>query len=252
MRSLGPARWRPLAAVVVALVLLAQLAAAPALGAPLPGDGDDAALVRLGRGRGAVRFAYHPASAATEGVLWLSGTDGGLDGPFDGLYSGLARELQGNGVASAQLIYHRPGQFEPSLVEAREVLDYLERAGLAHVAVVGFSFGGGVAVELAAERTEIEGVIVLSGQGFGTEEVNRLAPRPLYILHTLGDSNIPVATAYSLFERAGAPAALVVLSRGDHHLETVAPEVERLVRRWLGAALPPPAGGGSPSPASAE
>jgi alpha/beta superfamily hydrolase len=189
--------------------------------------------VLLSEDTGPFKLEYTPAVGASSAILWLSGTDGGIDGPFAGFYSRLARSLQRQGIASAQLEYSHPGDFETSLGETRGALDYMESSGLQEIAIVGFSFGGGLAVEAAAERSEIRTAIVLSGQGFGTDRVAQIAPRPLLIVHTEGDMNIPIEIARNLLDRAGAHSELVELPSNDHYLEDVARPAQGLVRRWL-------------------
>ncbi len=120
-----------------------QVADAAALGTPSSLRGAaDPSWVLLPLGESQVRLEYTSAEQARSGVLWLSGTDGGIDGPFDGFYSRLARSLQRRGIASAQLEYSSPGNFETSLGETLAALDYLEGMGVNNVALVGFSFGG--------------------------------------------------------------------------------------------------------------
>ena len=190
-------------------------------------------LVSLADGEGSFDLAYHPVANARAGVLWLSGIDGGIDGPFEGFYSRLAAELQRRGLASVQLINREPGNFDLSLREALLALDFARDQGLSEVAVVGFSFGGGVAIELAAQRAEPRTVVVLSGQGYGTDNVPAIAPRPILLLHAAGDSNIPLDIARDVLERAGVPAQLIVVASDDHYLQDVRRQVGSIISAWL-------------------
>lgn len=185
----------------------------------------------------AFRESDQPAAA----VLWLSGVDGGLDGPFDGFYSLLAEQLQHAGLASAQLLYRSPGEFEASVREALLALAFLEQQGIQNVALVGFSFGGAVAIEVAAANPKVATVVTLASQEYGTDRVAEIAPRPLLVVHAEGDEVMPVSVARSIYERAGPDKKLVVLPTSDHYLTDASPRVERLIRRWLLRNVAPPA-----------
>jgi alpha/beta superfamily hydrolase len=195
----------------------------------LVGDEDEAFV--------AYRGMPQPAAA----VLWLSGVDGGLDGPFDGFYSLMAEQLQNVGLASAQLLYRSPGEFEASVREALLALAFLEQEGVQDVALVGFSFGGAVAIEAAAAHHRVATVVTLGSQEFGTDRVAEIAPRPLLVVHAAGDEVMPVSVAWSIYERAGPDKKLVVLPTSDHYLTDAASRVERLIQRWLLRNVAPPA-----------
>lgn len=197
------------------------------LGAPPP------TLVSLADGEEVLHLVYHPVANGQVGVLWLSGIDGGIDGPYDGFYSRLASGLQRRGLASVQLINREPGNFELSLHEALVALDFMREEGLNDLAIVGFSFGGGVAVEAAAERAEARTLIMLSGQGYGTDNVAAIAPRPILIVHAEGDTNIPLDVARDVLERAQVPAELIVVAGDDHYLRDVRGQVRGIISRWL-------------------
>lgn len=75
---------------------------------------------------------------------------------------------------------------------------------------------------------------------FNAEEVvGAIAPRPLLLLHAAADSVTPTEQSLRLFERAGQPTDLVLLSDVDHWpLAGEAPRARDIIRRWLDLYLP--------------
>jgi len=85
----------------------------------------------------------------------------------------------------------------------------------------------------------------LRGEPDAIEVVDRIAPRPLFLLHGTSDDLVSVWQSERLFERAGEPKELWVLEGAEHTaLFNLAPEeYERRVVGFLGRYLRP-----SPSP----
>jgi len=132
----------------------------------------------------------------------------------------------------------------------------LARVSHAHIGVQGFSMGAAIAILGAATRPEVrvvvadspfashsdvvshavQRVIHLPGQPFATisdyflmhsagyrgrdvapiRVVDRLAPRPLLLIHGTDDDMIPVNHAYRLFEAAREPKELWIASGANH------------------------------------
>jgi uncharacterized protein len=66
--------------------------------------------------------------------------------------------------------------------------------------------------------------------------VDRLAPRPLLLLHSEGDKVVPVDNSLRLFEKAGQPKRIHVLSGKEHRLRKH-PEAVKLLIEWLKSSL---------------
>ncbi|HEY6638867.1 MAG TPA: alpha/beta hydrolase [Solirubrobacterales bacterium] len=135
------------------------------------------------------------------------------------------------------------------------------------VVVRGSSLGGFLAIGAASESNEIAGVIAicaasqehlaaglrrgdlemrvgdpvgleawLLAQDIG-EAVERIAPRPLLLLHAEGDTQIPSDHSEELYERAGDPRRLVIVPGGAHTTVQHDPELQGEALRWLERAL---------------
>jgi hypothetical protein len=131
------------------------------------------------------------------------------------------------------------------------------------VAVRGSSLGGFLAIQAAAASEEIAGVIAIcpagqdhlaSGVRSGRLEmrvadpvaleawlisqdiehaVERIAPRPLVLMHAEGDTQIPSDHSEELYERAGDPRKLVIAPGGAHTTVQHDAELQGAALRWL-------------------
>ena len=69
--------------------------------------------------------------------------------------------------------------------------------------------------------------------------VNKIAPRPLLLLHSASDSVTPVEQSIGLFAHAGQPAELHLFADTDHFMFAESnTRVRRIVRDWLAYYFP--------------
>jgi uncharacterized protein len=131
------------------------------------------------------------------------------------------------------------------------------------VAVRGSSLGGFLAIQAAAETKEIAGVIAICpadekdlvrgvrrgrfemriGDLLGLEAwllsrdsekaVERIAGRPLILMHAEGDIQVPVDHSEELYQRAGDPRKLVIVPGGAHTTVQHDPELQTTALLWL-------------------
>jgi len=74
--------------------------------------------------------------------------------------------------------------------------------------------------------------------------VGNIAPRPLLLLHTANDSITPAEQSLRLFEKAGMPTELMLLTGTSHFplAEKDAPRTRLLIKGWLDKFFPTPLG----------
>jgi alpha-beta hydrolase superfamily lysophospholipase len=65
------------------------------------------------------------------------------------------------------------------------------------------------------------------------EAVERLAGRPLILMHAEGDTQVPSEHTEELYERAGEPRKLVIAAGGAHTTVQHDPELQSTALRWL-------------------
>ena len=131
------------------------------------------------------------------------------------------------------------------------------------VALRGSSLGGFLAICAASAGPEVAGVIAicpasedhlargvrrgrfemrvgdpldleawLMAQDVG-DSVERIAGRPLILMHAEGDTQIPSEHSEELYERAGEPRKLVIAPGGAHTTVQHDPELQGRALRWL-------------------
>src|SRR5262249_14735623 len=122
------------------------------------------------------------AAGASSAVLMVAGAGGGLSRP-SGIYEDLAVRLARGGIAALRLEYRRPNSLGDCITEVHAALDALQQRGVAQIVLVGWSFGGAVAIAAGAASEMVVGVATTASQTYGTAAVRFLAPKPLLLIH---------------------------------------------------------------------
>ena len=202
--------------------------------------------VRLDTGRGSVDARLYPApgpapdgrkAAGTPGVIWLGGVGGGFDSPARGLYPRLAKDLAADGIASLRIRYRNPRALNEAVHDTLCGLTFFGQMGIHHVALVGHSFGGAVAIQAAASnRGAVWAVATLATQGLGTDAVADLSC-PVLLIHGEGDEVLTPMCSIHVHRMAREPKKLVLMPGAGHCLDETAESVCHEVRGWLKAQL---------------
>ena len=188
--------------------------------------------VLLATTRGKIRLILHAAEKAQCAAICLGGASGGMDGPAK-LYARLGLESRPLGFTVMRLGYRIPGEMVECVLDTMAGLSFLKGIGHQRVALVGHSFGGGVAIATATLNPAAVAVAAISSQLDGAQNVAQIAPRPLLLIHGTADTVLPDESSRLIFERAGEPKTLKLFPGADHGLTQVGEEVHELVRQWL-------------------
>ena len=174
-------------------------------------------------------------------------------------WAALTFDLPGHGEAEAEMT----GEAVDAVISMVHLLEVQEGVDEERIAVRGSSLGGFLALCAAAAAPEIAGVIAicpasedhlargvrsgrfdmragdpvdleawLVSQDVG-EAVERIAGRPLILMHAEGDTQIPSDHSEELYERAGEPRKLVIAPGGAHTTVQHDPELQAMALRWL-------------------
>ena len=190
--------------------------------------------VTLHTTQGDVGCVFHrPAEERGVGVVWAAGARGGFDGPADGMYGRLAERLAERGAASLRVDYRRPGHLDESTLDVLVGAWRMANAGYPRVALVGHSFGGGVALSASRYTSHARGVAVLASQTAGAEEAALLGGRPLLVVHGEADAVLPLSNAEAIYGWAPEPKRLATYPGAGHGLRECAAELEGLLEAWL-------------------
>jgi alpha/beta superfamily hydrolase len=196
--------------------------------------------IAIGPG-GHVRALLWDAPAPSAGVVLVGGAGGGVDTPAEGLFPRLGRHLSGDGTAVLQVEFRLPGELGEADLDAAAGIRFLAQRGCGQLAIVGHSFGGAVAIRVAAALREVDAVVALSTQSHGTERVGALVGRPLLLVHGTDDEVLPPDCSVAVFRGAGEPKELRLLPGTGHALAEQADEVYRIVHGFLAQHLLEPA-----------
>ena len=200
--------------------------------------------VTLDSARGPIRCRYHrPEGALMGATVLVGGTDGGLDGPADHLYPDLAQELLPYGISSLRLdfrLHTAPGIVEEGVYDVACGLSFLREEVAPRIGLVGHSFGGAVVITTAAHSQEVSAVVTLSTQSAETRLADRIAPRPLLLVHGSDDIRLPPECSEYVYHIAREPKELIILQGARHSLRQHRAELLALLVRWMGEKLGPP------------
>jgi alpha/beta superfamily hydrolase len=182
--------------------------------------------------KGDIKGIFHRAEGSA-GVVWVSGSLGGLDGPSFGIFKTVSDILVKYGISSLRLDYRLPGEFDQCVYDVLVGVNFLKQSGVDNIALVGHSFGGAVVIMAATMSTEVKAVVGLSSQTYGTHRVSELSPKPLLLIHGDRDRNLPVRSSWHIFERAKEPKEIVIYKGSGHFLRECHQELCELLRSWL-------------------
>ena len=133
--------------------------------------------------RGPIACLFNPSEGETGAVVWVGGAAGGLGGP-DSLYAEVSRALVPAGVTSVRLAYRQPNVFAECVLDSMAAFSFLSAIGAQAVCIVGHSFGGAVAIKTGILGGGfVHGVVAMSSQLTGAEDVDSLSPRALLLVH---------------------------------------------------------------------
>jgi dienelactone hydrolase len=171
------------------------------------------------------------------------------------MYPGLAGRLAAVGVAALRLDYRRPNQLSDCLADVKAGLEFIgaEAVAVAHgqapqlsshlevrTVIVGWSFGGAVALQAGQRFDSVVAVATVASQTAQVGSVGRLAAagKPLLLLHGGGDTCLSDRCSRSLYESAGQPKELVIYPEDDHGLARNVADAAGRLAAFILAALP--------------
>lgn len=180
--------------------------------------------------------------AAERAVLCVGGFDGGFSGP-DGIYEDLAAELPPAGIGVLRLDFRiktSPGPIDEGTDDVLAGIAWLEQQDVRRIALIGHSYGGAIVIRAGARSKSAAGVAALATQtaGIEPEDLQRLAGRPLLLIHGLADWRLPARLSEWVHSQAAEPKRLELLEAATHSLRQRRPDALKILREWITEALP--------------
>ncbi|KAI4150699.1 MAG: hypothetical protein L6R39_002187 [Caloplaca ligustica] len=180
----------------------------------------------------------NPPRNLTAAIL-LSGAGGGIVGPSS-IYLGLAAKLASlhHGVPALRLDYRYPARNRYCVADVRAAMSYLQdKYHISRFVLIGWSFGGAPVFTVGGSDPRVVGCATVASQTAETEGIERLAPRPVLLLHGLNDRTLDPYCSRSLYERYGSRKGgqreLKLFKGDDHALTRNAAEAEERLCRFV-------------------
>lgn len=195
--------------------------------------GDGSYHVVLHTSDGDIPCRFHPCEGQPGAAIFVGGASGGLDGPADAIYARLGPDLVGQGVSSLRLHYRQPGEFPQCVMDVLVGVSFLKGIGAQQIVLVGHSFGGAVAIRAGELSDMVVAVAALSSQLYGASHVERLAPRPLLLVHGMDDQVLEAVASEEIYAHAQEPKRLVLYPGAGHALRECRDELYQLLMGWI-------------------
>jgi len=170
------------------------------------------------------------------GVVLLGDAGGSPDGP-DSLLSELADELFGRGIASVRLAYRNPGNCVECVIDSLLAVQHLDDESVRDVAMIGWAYGGAVAIAAGSIAGNVLGVAALSTSDVGDRCLRRMWTKPLLLIQGGRGDKSPVSLACGIREHAGDLCSIITYPDAGHTLAEVHTQVVADVSLWLSHIL---------------
>jgi hypothetical protein len=182
---------------------------------------------------GLLTLLWHGDPAAENVVLMCGGAMGGVLGPAHGVYHWLGEHFAQYGIGTIRVGYRRPNHLPKCVHDLVAAADLANRFGARRFVTVGHSFGGAVALQAALVLGEhCRGVVTLSTQSAGCEEVGELTGTPILLFHGERDELLPPETS-AVVQMLAGHGEIVYLPGTGHLLSETADDVRERLTTWI-------------------
>ena len=182
--------------------------------------------------RGDFNALAHFKKGVRQGAIELGDRPTGLDGPGS-IFPQLANELLDHGIGSLRLAYRSPGDCAQSAIDVLLALQYLDDEGIRDVVLVGWSFGGAVALWAGSLGKTVRGIAAISTTDVADCCLRLLGSRPLLLLHGDSDTISPVDVSRRVYFKSGEPHRLIVYPGAGHGFDEVRDQLRSDLRSWV-------------------
>lgn len=182
---------------------------------------------------GLLTVLWHGDAANRDVVLMVGGAMGGLLGPGRGLYQRLGQHLADRGIGVIRVGYRVPNDLDLCVLDVMAAAELAARGGARSFVTVGHSFGGAVAIQVAAALGDMAaGVVTAATQAAGCEPAEVIG---CPVLHLHGDRDELLPHAASEMVQMLSGGELVLLPGAGHMLAEADEQVFELLAEWIPA-----------------
>ena len=151
------------------------------------------------------------------GVIML-GDDSSSSMNFERFYSNLADKLFARGIASLRLNYRHPGVCAQCAIDALYAIQYLDDEFIRNIVLVGWGFGGIVAIGAGAVAKNARGIVGISSMDVANSCIKCLSDKSLLLMHGECDNIVPLDIARKVYSEASDFCKLIVYRGVGHDL----------------------------------
>ena len=187
--------------------------------------------VQLQTDRGDIECLLVRSAVAETAVLWAGSLSG--EDRVSPIARSVSEDLLQAGIASLVLRYRNPFELDDSAHDTEAAVLFLREVGLHRVALVGHSFSGAVVISAAPLSEAVVAVAALASQTYGARNVDRIAPRPLLLVHGTADTRLDCYCSEQIYSWAKKPKELVLIEGASHGLSEHPEMLLPLLSRWL-------------------
>jgi pimeloyl-ACP methyl ester carboxylesterase len=185
-------------------------------------------------------FLHIPAATSPPkgfAVILLSGAGGGVVGPSS-IYLSIASKLSSlrTAIPVLRLDYRYPARNNYCVRDVIAAMDYLEsKYAISKFILVGWSFGGAPVFTVGGTDSRVIGCATVASQSVETSGIEKLAPRPLLLLHGGADRILSPRCSEKLYEIYGPKGdrRIHVFDDDDHSLTKHAAEAEEMLCEFI-------------------
>ncbi|MCE5199466.1 MAG: dienelactone hydrolase family protein [Armatimonadota bacterium] len=189
--------------------------------------------------RGEFDAVLHGSSRTGKGIIMLGGDRAGVDSPSD-VYLNLASRLMEEGITSLRLSFRDSEDCVQCGIDTLAALQYLDDESVGDVLLLGWSFGGAVALAAGSLARNVRGVAVISTLDDVDCCYKRLGPKPVLIVHGEIDDISPVEWPKRIYDRLTGPRRLIIYPGAGHDLREVREQLVSDIRDWVTGILANP------------
>jgi len=181
--------------------------------------------------RGDLTAYAHTRRGLRQGVILLGGDTAGNG--LDSAFPQFADDLLKHDIASLRLDYRIPGDCVQCAIDALLGCQYLDDEGVGEIQLVGWSFGGAVAMAAGSVARSVVGVVAISARFVSDCCARRLTSKPLLLIHGEEDTVSPVEEAKRIYLKSAGPRKLVVYPGTGHDFKESRDELQRNLIDWM-------------------
>lgn len=168
-----------------------------------------------------------------KGIIYMHGVGGGTHGPSN-IYHPMAEDLLKSGISSLLIDCRYDSELDECISDLLACIEWLDKEQrVDKVGLIGWSFGGAVVVASAVEDKRVKTVVTIASQSYGTQDVHKLSPRSILIIHGTADKTLTYQCSVDIAKWAKEPKKLVLFQGADHGISQNRKEMYDLVRSWF-------------------